>query len=252
MSRKASITLGLLVLLIFFIVTANALPNLKSAANKLGFGSNNNLSFEIPESTPAIGWGKDSDSVMVTLAPEGLSWSNVDKRDSQCTLPTGEISAGDYVKDCIGKVILVWTPSNSVLFKGDFYNSNDNNNPDNDNNSNDPKKENILPSIKITKPEKETLYIRDIRLLSIKSNFIIGYITIEAEIENIENIEISEVKLYIEDELVETFDTSPYIYKWNEKGFGEKSIKIVAYNAENEEICSDEISLKVFNLKLKS
>src|SRR4030042_6962054 len=115
MSRAAKITLGLLALLMGGIIIANAAP---SIINSITFGSNYPIKLQDP--TPAIGWLPKTDSVLVTLAPSGLSWSNVDKRDSHCTLPTGTIDGGDYITNCAGNVVLVWIPSNSVLYEGYF------------------------------------------------------------------------------------------------------------------------------------
>jgi len=250
MSRKATITLALLVILMLAIVTANAAPRILNAFNNLGVGNNgNSLSFDLPPIPPAIGWLKNSDSILVTYAPSDLSWANVDKKESHCTLATGTISAGDYVTNCEGPVVLVWTPSNSVLFNGNFKTTADpqdpNEYPEN------PEKPVETPTIKITKPLEKSFYFRNNAIKSSQTTRILGYVDIEATIENPTDTKIIGVRFYIDDELKHTDDTEPYSWRWNEKVVGERTIKVAAYSETDEKIASKEITVSVLNLKVK-
>ena len=250
MSRIAKITLGLLVLLTAGIVTANALPPI---INSITFG-NNNVSSWFQEATPAVGWLKETNSILITLAPDGLSWSNVDKRDSNCTLPTGTIDGGDYITNCAGNIILVWKPSNSVLIQCDFPIAGENTDP-NDTNpgdtdpNNNPEDQSVIPTIKITKPEEKTLYFRNINIKSSDMTRIVGYIDIEVEIYNPSDVKITCIKYYIDDILKFTDETVSCSWTWDEKIKGEHTIRVAAFSSD-EEICSAEITVSILNLKL--
>ena len=246
MSRKATITLGLLVLLMLAIVSANALPPIMNSL-KLG---NNRLDLTIPEYPPAIGWLKKSDSILITHAPSGLSWSNVDKKNSICTLPTGTINAGDYITNCEGDIILVWRPSNSAIYESSFPITGENTDPENNDPENDPDNSADSPTIKITKPVEKSLYIRNIQLAQTQITRIVGHIDIEVEIDNPSDTEIAGVNFYIDGELKHADETGSLSWRWDEKIKGEHTIKVAAYTTSNEEICSEEIIVSILNLQL--
>lgn len=246
MSRKAQLTLGLLVLLMLFIVTASALPKITNPGNSFNFGIK---APALPEYQPYPGWNIRDNSIMVTHCQKGFYWSDINKGDSICTLPSGQIKAGDMITNCQGQVILTHIPSNSVIFTHYFTTRNTQTNPNNKNNST-PGTSEEKPTINIVKPVEKSLYLRNIKLTSTQITRIIGFIDIEIEINNPSNIEITYLKYYIDNELKHTDETLSLHWRWDEKIKGEHTIKVEAYTSSNEKICSTELVVSILNLQL--
>jgi len=155
--RKMGIVLGLLTILALFLVSVNAVPKFLPNMNPFQQDESFNLkdlkfSFEIPEMPPVIGWMKKSDYLIVTTAPSNVEWSNVDKGDSHCIVPTGIVMSGDKVLNCQGTIILRWNPTNSLLGTWEFGSRSNSNN--NDNNQNIPTSPPTVPE-EITDPIPE-------------------------------------------------------------------------------------------------
>jgi len=262
MSRKAQITLALLAILLLSIVTVNALPRVLPSLG-LGFNEDN---FTFPEEFPIIGWRKEGNSLLVTQCKKGFNWHNVDKLDSNCILPSGEITGGDRITNCEGLITLLHTPSNTVIYTGSFNSidtqkqpdnpvnpdqPNDENEKDTEENDENPSITNEIPTINIVKPLKDSFYFRNIRIKSSQFVRIIGYIDIEAVIDNPSNIPIKEVKFYIDDTLMYSTSSEPYSWTWNEKEIGDRIIKVIAITESGDEISSEELPITILNLKGK-
>lgn len=259
MSRKATIALGLLVLLMLSIITVSALPKIPSY-----FGLNiNNDYAKLPVIPPFPGWSKGKNDLMVIHCSGDFYWSDIDKGDSICTLPSGKISAGDLVTNCQGRVVLTHVPANTVIFTNYFTPNNIQDNPENPGNPDDdpyipdnpdklgPEIPDEDPTISITKPAEKTMYLRNLNIKSSDITRVLGYIDIEAEVDNPTDIDIKEVRFYIDGSLRSTDDEAPYSWRWNEKVLGEKTITVVAISDTNEEIASAEIIVSILNLNLK-
>jgi len=252
MSRKAQLTLGLLVLLMLAIATVSAGPRIISSLG-LDLGGDK---FTLPEKQPFPGWVKRSNSVMVVSCEKGFYWEDLSKGESICNLPSGEITAGDVVKNCQGYVVLIHIPSNRLIFEHYFTPTNIEeypNVPKEPDTPIDPIPE--IPTekttITITKPMGKTTYLWNLNVKSSDTAKILGYIDIEAELDNPAGIEIKEVRFYIDDTLRNTDDEAPYSWRWAERVIGEKTIKVVAISDTNEEVASAEIFVSIFNLNFK-
>lgn len=67
--------------------------------------------------TPVMTFHQDVKNNLLIVLSVDLSryWSDVDKGDSTCDLPTGTIKAGDRISGCSGVVTLMWIPTNESL-----------------------------------------------------------------------------------------------------------------------------------------
>ncbi|MEF8879555.1 MAG: PKD domain-containing protein [Candidatus Thermoplasmatota archaeon] len=104
--------------------------------------------------------------------------------------------------------------------------------------------DNQPPKIEITKPEAKSLYMFDKKIMNLSNSNIIsnilsnqtrifGVITIEANATDDNKVE--KVEFYIDDELKETVNETPYQYKWSWKEFESNqkyNIKVKAYDEE--------------------
>jgi outer membrane protein assembly factor BamB len=86
-----------------------------------------------------------------------------------------------------------------------------------------------LPSVSIIKPTN-ALYIANIRILPTKTPFIIGRITIEVDASQPEGLEITNVKIYVDDSLKATVTSKPYTWTWKDFSLGEHHIDVCAYD----------------------
>ena len=71
------------------------------------------------------------------------------------------------------------------------------------------------PEIKITRPEKNNLYIRDRKIIPWFSTRVIGPLTIKVEDTNENTNNIDYVNFYLDDVLAYIDNDSPYEYKWS-------------------------------------
>ncbi len=90
----------------------------------------------------------------------------------------------------------------------------------------------IPPSVEIIKP-LDGIYIVNIRILPLGIPFIIGSVDIIVEAVDDES-GIDKVEFYIDGNLEETIETSPYKWRWNKIMFFRHTIKVIGYdNADN-------------------
>lgn len=260
MARRSILGLGIIIILLMLIVTANALPKVLPGLSlpNLNF---NTEKFQLQDPPLIVGWTQKNDYIIITYSPSGHSWSGIDKTDSICTLPTGEINAGDKITNCQGIIVLTHKKSNSIFIETEFRNSNTNNNVNNNNNDNNDDNNNeqpiaqekeITPTINLTKPTHNSHYIRNLKIYgSRKSTIVIGYIDIEATIYNPSNIEIKSVQFYVDDEFKYDDKEAPYTWQWNEKSIGKTTIEAKLIGIDGTEIDSDSVQILAANLKLK-
>ncbi len=101
-------------------------------------------------------------------------------------------------------------------------------------------------SVKITQPEENYFYLRNMQLLPLDNKtFIYGPITIIANVTSISDID--RVEFYVNDKLKETVDEAPYEFNWSQILSFKKTIKVVAYDSEGNN-ATDEI--EVFKWRL--
>jgi hypothetical protein len=112
---------------------------------------------------------------------------------------------------------------------------------------NDPEKpSDTTQEIIIGKPLENHLYLNNEEICSFGKTFIIGAIDIEA---SVTLSDVDKIKFFIEDEQVAEFDYDPlksvYSYHWEDKALFWKTIKVGAYNGE-QEINSAELDVLAF------
>lgn len=95
------------------------------------------------------------------------------------------------------------------------------------------------PIVGIEKPKEGYLYIFDREIIPLPITIIIGKITIKVDAVD-ETSGIDRVEVYIDDELKETLEETPYEWKWDETVFFKHTIKVVAYDKAGN-TASDEI-----------
>ena len=100
------------------------------------------------------------------------------------------------------------------------------------------------PIVTITKPEQRALYFMNIKLrIKLFRTIIIGPIDIEVQVnEDVENVEF-----FINNQLKFNDTEPPFTWKWDERAFFKKTIKVTAY-ADNENYYSDEREVIIFQL----
>jgi hypothetical protein len=89
--------------------------------------------------------------------------------------------------------------------------------------------DNTPPEVNITKPTN-ALYILGIKIpILLQMPLIIGRITITVDAHDNES-GMDRVECYINDELMATDEEPPYEILWHEAAFGERTIKVIAYD----------------------
>ena len=78
-----------------------------------------------PQETPDISFEMDMENNTLTVSsvyPENVSWSDIDQIGSgTCDpLPTGNVTVGDEITNCMGVIVLRYIPTNEVLGVFDF------------------------------------------------------------------------------------------------------------------------------------
>ena len=106
---------------------------------------------------------------------------------------------------------------------------------------------NSEPHITITKPD-DAIYVKDNKLMPFFTPTIIGEITIETCVAN-EGYGINHVDFFVDEELISTDDESPYRCPWDEKIFGQHTLKVIAYD-NNENETTDEVEIIILNLDI--
>lgn len=72
------------------------------------------------DSAPRIAFSKESDGIRIQQSPLGLPWATISITGCD-TYPTeGNVTAGDFITDCNGNVLINHIPTNSVLYSTDF------------------------------------------------------------------------------------------------------------------------------------
>jgi len=99
-------------------------------------------------------------------------------------------------------------------------------------------------SVKMICPE-DALYINGKKIMPMKKPVIIGKITVEVEV--VSNIDIKEVKFYVDDILKNVDIEEPYEWVWDERGLGRHKLHIVALDEVGN---SDEIEKEVWVINL--
>lgn len=87
-----------------------------------------------------------------------------------------------------------------------------------------------IPEVDIIKPES-AIYLANIKLIPFFTPIIIGKVDIEVEV-SVNGSNIDYVEFFVENELQETLDTEPYIWRWNDRVFGRKTVSVKAYNQD--------------------
>jgi len=104
----------------------------------------------------------------------------------------------------------------------------------------------IIFNISIDKPV-DYLYISDREVIKLPKNMtvVIGAITMEISVPS--HNDVDEVEIYVDNELKETLTEKPYNWLWNEKIFGEHTIKAIAYDFTGK-MAVDSREVWIFNL----
>ena len=104
------------------------------------------------------------------------------------------------------------------------------------------------PTVKLIKPEKGRIYLKDKELFNFPRTIIIGPITIQANATDSDGT-IEYVEFLIDGKLKYNMSEGPYSYKWNERAFGFRTITVKAYDNEGNSKEAD-ITVLIFNLGL--
>ena len=103
--------------------------------------------------------------------------------------------------------------------------------------------------IQIIRPVSGKLYISDKEFFSIPFlqdiSLIIGKITIETEIENIQSL--SYIDFFVDDELKHSTDPGNLSWCFNEKTAGPHKIKVVAYDSSDVAVAEDVVDTIIYN-----
>ena len=86
----------------------------------------------------------------------------------------------------------------------------------------------IPPVLEITKPLKNSIYIKNHKVFPFIGTWIFGEIDIEVNASDEHGID--RVEFYINGVLKATDSTPPYTWKWSERTFGRYAIKVIAYD----------------------
>jgi hypothetical protein len=85
------------------------------------------------------------------------------------------------------------------------------------------------PTVFITSPEKNEVYVSNKKLLPFFTTLIIG--NIDIAVDAFDNTEVKQVEYYIDDQKVGTVTTEPYLWSWTQVAFFKHIIKVVAIDA---------------------
>ena len=90
------------------------------------------------------------------------------------------------------------------------------------------------PSVEIKKPVN-ALYVKDKKILPLFFMTVaVGKVTVEVETSDM-GLGVERVEFYVDDDLKVNDTTLPYVFVWDEKVFGQHTIKVVSYDlAENQ------------------
>ncbi|HEC94378.1 MAG TPA: DUF1573 domain-containing protein, partial [Thermoplasmatales archaeon] len=106
------------------------------------------------------------------------------------------------------------------------------------------------PSVEIVKPEKNSLYFRNDKLMPFLGTVIIGPIIVQANATDPDG-DVERVEFIVDGEVKHSDSAAPYSWLWNERVFGRRTIRVVAY--DNHGLTGeDEINVIIFNLGISS
>ena len=111
---KIGYVIFVILMIFLLLISANLVAN--TDTNNLNLMSMSEIKI-----FPLINFIQNKNTLIVTIAElispttGCLDWSNVDKGDSRCDLPSGFIHAGDIITNCSGTVILRWIPTNTLI-----------------------------------------------------------------------------------------------------------------------------------------
>ncbi|HWR27282.1 MAG TPA: DUF2341 domain-containing protein, partial [Candidatus Thermoplasmatota archaeon] len=89
-------------------------------------------------------------------------------------------------------------------------------------------------NVTITRPLENSFYLRNFRLLrNTRSTTVYGPITITASV-TVTNTTVARVEFYVDGKLKRTDDTAPYTYRWAPLRSFKHTIKVIAYDADQE------------------
>jgi hypothetical protein len=187
------------------------------------YGFNNRQETYTIEMTDELGW-TDFAPMDVTLAP----------MDNTTLIANVEIPEDIQMQSINTVTITATSKSNSSYWDSDSTNIlieiNDT----------------LPPSIELIHPKEGYLYILDHEIIPLKRTLVIGPITVKADVEDKET-GVNSVEFYIDNELRHTDDATPYEWLWDETIFLEHTLKVVAYDNQNNSAV-DERTLWIFNL----
>lgn len=106
------------------------------------------------------------------------------------------------------------------------------------------KEDNQAPHVQIVKP-RNALYMNDRKIVSMPFTIVIGNVTVEANASD--DIGISKLEFYIDNELKHTNYSYPYYWLWNQTAIGKHGIKVIAYDFAGY-TAMDEQKVWIFNI----
>jgi len=86
-----------------------------------------------------------------------------------------------------------------------------------------------FPTVRIITPEMNWIYLWGRKIKPFSTTLIIGRITIEAEAYSNQS-SVLKVACYIDDTLLGALTSPPYQWRWSERGFYQRTIRVVAVN----------------------
>jgi len=106
---------------------------------------------------------------------------------------------------------------------------------------------NRSPVVSIVEPQCK-IYFMDRAIISFPRVLIIGPITIQANASDPDGT-VTHVEFYVDDVLLGNVSSEPYCYTWNERAFGFREVRVVAYDDDGGS-AEDSINIIIFNFGL--
>lgn len=72
------------------------------------------------DDAPRIAFAKEIDGIRIIQSPTGLAWEDITVTGCDTFPVSGNITAGDFITDCVGNVLINHVPTNSVLYSTKF------------------------------------------------------------------------------------------------------------------------------------
>jgi hypothetical protein len=193
-------------------------------------------------STGSTMWVRDGDDIEITASIE--HGTDIGRDDITADL-SGFGKGSIVLPDSFNGYTAIWTlskvvcsPSNGLItvrITADNV----------DTNSGSITADNMPPIAAIVKPIPNWVYFLNRPVLPFTSTFVIGGITIEAK--SRDNYEVDKVCFYVDDELMESDDESPFSWYMNQKLRGNHELKIIAYDCTGNKQ-SHTMNMRILNL----